>query len=271
MNSKQNKTTANRWEAPLLITGCPRSGTSALAHLLSTHEQICIFNEYSLYWPPVLEKSVWHRIEGMRLDNPPPEKIADNASVFRREYTQNLPNPVSDREVRDWLFGKAQTPLTIYGDKMPYLYLDNIAKIAARFPEVKFLLTLRDGRAVVASQIRQYRLARERGAEPMRWMCETVAEAEAIWLRSAKKWLEVRQNPPAPCLEVRYEQATQAPAEIAKQICDFVGIEFQEGQFAKFIAAYEPVHADAWREEIPDIDQQLSAEFRRALNQLGYN
>jgi hypothetical protein len=271
MSSEQNETPANRWEAPLLITGCPRSGTSALAHLLSTHEQICIFNEYSLYWPPVLEKSVWHRIEGMGVDNPPPEKIANNASVFRRQYCEELPQPVSDRSVRDWLFGKTKTPLAVYGDKMPYLYLDNMKEVAKRFPRVKFLLTLRDGRAVVASQIRQYRLALERGVEPMRWMFATVSEAESIWLRSAKKWLEIRQSPPAPCLEVRYEQATQAPAEIAKQICDFAGIEFRESHFTEFIAAYEPVHADAWREEIPDIDRQLSPEFRNALKQLGYN
>ncbi|MBW2287715.1 MAG: sulfotransferase, partial [Deltaproteobacteria bacterium] len=42
-------------KAPLLITGCPRTGTTALARWLSTHDKICIFNEYSLYYPPAME------------------------------------------------------------------------------------------------------------------------------------------------------------------------------------------------------------------------
>ena len=101
-------------------------------------------------------------------------------------------------------------------------------------------------------------------------MCATVAEAEFLWLRSVKKWLSLRENPPAPCLEVRYEQATQSPVELAKSICNFVGIEYRANEFAAFLTSYEPVHTDSWRTELPDIDDQLSDEFRDALAQLGY-
>ena len=259
------------WEAPLLITGCARSGTTALARLLSTHKGICICNEYSLYWPPVLEESVWHRLEGMRADNPPPEKIAVDGQKFWTEYRTELPNPVSDEDVREWLFQKSQSPLAVYGDKMPYLYLDNISEIVARFPKVKFLLALRDGRAVVASQIRQYRLAIENGKQPMRWMCQKVSEAESIWLRSAQKILEIRDSAPAPYLEVRFEDATRAPSETAKNISEFVGIQYQADEFSTFIESYKPVNANSWRMEIPEIENQLSPEFITALRQLGYS
>jgi hypothetical protein len=258
------------WQAPLLITGCARSGTTALARLLSTHGQICIFNEYSLYWPPVLEESVWHRIHEMRDDNPPPKKIATDMPSLRSRFTADVPVPVCDRTIRDWIFGLAKGPVRVYGDKMPYVYLDNMEKVVDQFPGARFLLALRDGRAVVASQIRQYRLAVERGVQPDRWMHPTFEEAEFLWLRSVKKWLSLRDNQPAPCLEVRYEQATQSPAELARSICDFVGMEYSEKEFATFLKSYQPIHADAWRDELPDVDAQLSDEFRDALDQLGY-
>jgi len=258
------------WQAPLLITGCARSGTTAIARLLSTHDQICIFNEYSLYSPPVLEESVWHRIHEMRDDNPPPKKIAANMPSLRNRFAADVPVPVCDRTIRDWIFRLAKSPVRVYGDKMPFSYLDNMEEIVKQFPGARFLLTLRDGRAVVASQIRQYRLAVECGVQPDRWMCATVAEAEFLWLRSVKKWLSLRANPPAPCLEVRYEQATQSPAELAKSICGFVGMEYREEEFTTFLTSYQPIHTNAWRDELPDVDAQLSNEFRDALDQLGY-
>lgn len=258
------------WNAPLLITGCARSGTSALARLLSTHDRICIFNEYSLYSPPVLEESVWHRIREMRDDNPPPRKISENTASLKESFLRELPRPACDQTTRDWLFGRLQNPVQVYGDKMPYRYLEIMEETVHRFPGARFLMTLRDGRAVVASQIRQYRHAVESGVEPDRWMHATVHEAEYLWLRSVKKWLSLRANPPAPYLEVRYEEATQSPAVLARSICDFVGMEYREEEFQMFLESYQPVHADAWRDELPDIDAQLSGEFHDALNQLGY-
>jgi hypothetical protein len=37
------------WDQPLLITGCPRTGSTVLTRSLSTHREFCLFNEYQLY------------------------------------------------------------------------------------------------------------------------------------------------------------------------------------------------------------------------------
>jgi len=264
------KINRKHWNAPLLITGCPRSGTSALARLLSTHDRICIFNEYSLYYPPVLEDSVWHRIYQMRDDNPPPLKISRNMESLRSRLAVELPSPASNETTANWLFGQLQNPVAVYGDKMPYLYLKAMKKIVKRFPRARFLLTIRDGRAVIASQIRKYHIAVESGIVPDRWMQPTVEEAEYLWLRSAKKWLRLRTDLPAPCLEVRYEQATRSPEDLARRICDFVGMEYREEEFQEFLECYQPINTDTWRDEIPNMEAQLSDEFRDALGQLGY-
>lgn len=258
------------WQSPLLITGCPRTGTSALARLLSTHDRICIFNEFSLYHPPALEDSVFDRICQMTSDNPPPAKIDRDIESLQSRLLAELPKTASDGETTNWLFGRLQKPVAVYGDKMPFRYLGNMEEIAARFPSARFLVTLRDGRAVIASQIRQHRSAAERGVEPNDWMQPTVKQAEFLWLRSARKWLALRAKPPAPCLEVRYEDATNSPEALAQKICAFAGLDYRRAEFQEFLDAYEPIHVDAWREEMPEMESQLSDEFRDVLSQLGY-
>jgi len=259
------------WDAPLLITGCPRTGTTALAQWLSSHDKICIFNEFSLYHhPPASEVAAWKRIQEMRDDNPPPLKISRDMKSLRANLAAELPTPASNEVTANWLFGRSRTPLSVYGDKMPFLYLKLMEEIAERLPGVRFLVTLRDGRAVIASQIRQYNLAVKRGVEPDNWMRPTVEEAEYLWLRSARKWLSLRADPPAPCLEVRYEEATRSPEAIAKSICEFVGMEYERVEFREFLEEYRPVRNDVWREEIPTLEARLSHEFREALEQLGY-
>ena len=123
---------------------------------------------------------------------------------------------------------------------------------------------------MIASQIRQYHLAVQSGNAPDNWMQPTVEKAEYLWLRSARKWLSLRADPPAPCLEVRYEQATQSPEKLARKISDFVGLDYRRDEFHGFLDEYQAVHIETWREEIPDLEAQLSDEFRHALAELGY-
>jgi hypothetical protein len=261
---------SSKWNAPLLITGCARSGTTALTRALSSHHDICIFNEYQLYANRSDDFLTWQYIKEMRKDNPPPEKISVSTTKLRSKMLEELPLPVSNEATKNWLLDSLVNPVHIYGDKMPYKYLSNMHEIIARYPKVKFLITLRDGRDVVASQIRKYNAAIDNGSTPSHWMKATVKEAEYLWLRSAKKWLNLRSDPPAPCLEIRYEDAVQSPLELACNICDFTGIEYKEQDFNQFKQRYRAVNINSWREEIKDIEEQLSNEFLVALNQLGY-
>ena len=253
----------------MLITGCPRTGTSALARTLSTHPQFCIFNEYQLF-SQNQNFNIWEYIQKPKKDNPPPKKISPDMASLRTKIRQEIPHPATNEITKNWLFDTLDPEVAIYGDKMPYNYLARIHDIVNQYPEVKFLITIRDGRAVVASQIRKFNLAIENGITPSPWMKSTVEEAEYLWLRSARKWLELRTSPPAPCLEIYYEQAVESPEDIARKICRFVDIKFRKEEFAEFIAQYRPVHVDAWREEIVNIENKLSSEFLDALGKLGY-
>lgn len=265
------KTQEQKWGAPLLITGCARTGTSALARLLSRHPRICIFNEYHLYYKSKEFCNVWHRIRGMTEDNPPPDCISDDSAAMVARLERDLPSPVPCTEARKWLFDQASGILEIYGDKMPYKYLCTMNTVADHFPKAKFLITVRDGRDVVASQILRYHEAVRAGNKPEHWMQPTVEKAEYLWLQSARTWLELRPNPPLPCLEVRYEQATRDPTSLARSICEFTGMNYREEEFRTFARKYRPVHVAKWQEEGLDLENRLSSEFLDALEQLGYS
>jgi len=257
------------WNTPLLITGCARTGTSALARTLSSHPEFCIFNEYQLY-SQNLDFNIWKYVQKPKKDNPPPIKVSCDMATLRSKLLEELPFPTSNKSTKNWLFETIQTPVKIYGDKMPYNYLARMRNIVEEYPGVKFLVTVRDGRAVVASQIRKYNFAINNGDTPSPWMKPTVQEAEYLWLRSAKKWLEYRSNPPAPCLEIFYEQDVKSPENLAKKICTFVGIKYRKKDFQDFLKQYRPVNIDAWREEFKNMEDQLSNEFLDTLEQLGY-
>ena len=258
------------WTSPLLITGSARSGTTALTRSLSTHERFSIFNEYSLYSQDRTSRDAWRRIRRMNPDNHPPEEFGKDCAGLETEMLDNFAVPVFDRVIRNWLFERMDASDKVYGDKMPYRYLARMHAISEKYPGAKFLVTLRDGRAVIASQIRRYKAAENGDAKPSPWMSPSVAEAEELWLKSASTWLELRANPPAPCLEVRYEETVNDPEAAVRKICEFVDIPYRVSDFGGFFDMYAATNTYTWREEFEDIDRQLSGEFLEALAQLGY-
>ena len=259
-----------KWAEPLLVTGSARSGTSALTRSLSTHPDICLFNEFCLYQKLKNNMDTWHRIQWMDENNPPPKKVSADMTALQNRMVEDLPVHTSNRMTKSWLFDQVKNPPLVYGDKMPYAYLSNIHKITRNYPKARCLITLRDGRAVIASQIRHYHNAIEQGLAPPKWSKPTVHEAQFLWLRSANLWLHLRTNPPVPCLEVRYETAVNDKENLARTICDFVDIDYKEEDFEEFYANYRPENLDAWRNEFPGMDNQLSNEFKDALRQLDY-
>ncbi|MBL4672050.1 MAG: sulfotransferase [Arenicella sp.] len=271
-------TPRNTWDSPVLITGSARSGTSVLTRTLSMSEEVCIFNEYSLYTNYERSLDIWNRINSMRQDNPPPLKVCADVATLKSALLRELPLPASNTATRDWLFeqaGRRRKPenaeICVYGDKMPFAYLGNMRKLAEQYPRIKFLLTLRDGRAVIASQLNHYQHAIASGKQPEHWMNQSIQSAEYLWLRSARAWLQHRNSPPASCLEVRFEDVVAEPRRSAQRICEFLGIGNAEAVAQTFEQEYRPIDTQAWRQQYPDMESQLSGEFKLALRELGYD
>ena len=75
-------------------------------------------------------------------------------------------------------------------------------------------------------------------------------------------------NDPEKTLILRYEQAVADPTAMLGQLGLFLGHNFKIDQ--KSLEKYKPFHIKTWKEEHPDMEGQLSHEFRTLLTLTGY-
>ena len=262
------------YDEPLIITGPPRTGTTALSAGLSLHPTICIVNEVCLYHP-----ENW---AGWRLSKLPDgyfwkshvDHVWPSKCPSREQTMGTIDRHMNNAEVRSWLFGTTEKrigrPLSIYGDNMPGAYLKHLGAIAELYPKAKILVTIRDGRDVVASQVRHYHNS-DRPIENQDWRAATVEEASPLWLRYMKTWERWRSEIAVDrWMEVRYEEATSDPSSMVRAILELMGVEYVESEFAEFFSFYRPVHVGTWRQTLPNLERELSDEFKEMLDRWGY-
>jgi len=245
----------------IAIGGCPRSGTTALTDLLNIDGSLFITREFRIFhcWQyPIGHQLIKYKLKSGR--------------GSRRVFDQHNLNSLTLKSKSKTLNGKTianfvtkKLPdLKYFGDKLPrhYLYFTNI--LAERFPNMKFIFCLRDGRSVIASQIR---LSRD-GKSKASFIAGSIPEAEYLWLDGCN-YLEKNLN----CSRlkgkvhlVRYEDAVRDPKKTVRKISKFLDIDKLdiEGH------SYKPVHLDAWRKELPNMEDKLSKKFKKKLKRWGY-
>jgi hypothetical protein len=94
---------------------------------------------------------------------------------------------------------------------------NHVDEIFARFPDTKLLVTLRDPRAILATQI-----ALEKTRQTKRFSAYYVI---AHWRVAAKLARRVRAGD-VPGLFVQFEQLVSEPASVMKNVCDYLEIQF---------------------------------------------
>ena len=229
-------------ERACFIAGPARSGTTLLTALLDGHPELLVLPEETAYFPTVLTKygacsrreqfdylttrtlanvlfggaCKWARRgyphfptrrlreEFARRAFDPRNKDRDLLVLLMEAYAD-----VSDRPreaVRRWV---EKTPAN----------RDHLAAIFQRFPPARVLLTLRDPRALLASQILLERTRRLR-----RFSAFLVVQH---WLKTARLVLQHQQGsangPPVEVVE--YQELVARPAATLRRVCAFLGIE----------------------------------------------
>jgi hypothetical protein len=94
---------------------------------------------------------------------------------------------------------------------------NHVDEIFARFPQAKLLVTLRDPRAILATQI-----ALEQTRKTKRF---SVYYVIAHWRAAAKLARRVRAGD-VPGLSVPFEQLVSEPSTVMKNVCDYLEIQF---------------------------------------------
>jgi hypothetical protein len=226
---------------PILVLGCPRSGTTLLQVMLHSHPRIAVPPENRF----VID-SYRRRLEFGDLADPAARES------LARAITDTKGSRFRDLGVdRDEVIGAIVAgPPTVgsalgivlrayarrfgkerWGDKRPAYYQD-VPVLRRLFPDAQFIHVVRDGRDCVASLKR------------MRWYQHDVTTAMATWVEAVDyaRWHRHRLGP-ARWHDVIYERLVADPATELRALCRFLGEDYDEVMAQPHRTAREAVPA----------------------------
>ena len=222
------------------IAGQAKSGTTLLAALLDGHPELLVLPQETAYFPTVLKK---YRDAGRRAQFDYLTKESFSRVLFAgepkwreheyKDFPQQKFHETFERIAfdpanaeRDLLVLMTEAYAETIGvpldrvkrwiEKTP-ANRNHVDEILSRFPHAKLLVTLRDPRAILATQI-----ALEKTRKTKRF---SVYYVIAHWRVAAKLARRVRAGDVSG-LFVQFEQLLSEPATVMKDVCDYLDINF---------------------------------------------
>jgi Sulfotransferase family len=204
-------------DAPILIVGCPRSGTTLLRDLLRSHSRLTFPLESRVI--PALYRSHGDPGSDARARSAAADLLRSwDIATWRLELTpEQLQHHRSFAALVQDLYeswarreGKPR-----WGDKTP-LYVLELDTLLALFPHAQVINIVRDGRDVALSMMRQP------------WGPTNPYTAAIMWRRSVDAGLRAAARlPPSTLLQVRYEDLLIDPERELRRICSFLGERYE--------------------------------------------
>ena len=266
--------------APVLILGVSRSGTTLLKEMLDSHSALAIPTE-SYFVPQLLARhggrvdveafsDAVARLERVREWGVTPELVRERLPESRtaEEAIRAVYRAYAD------LRGKQR-----YGDKTP-IYMQRLEVLERVFPDGQYVHLIRDGRDAALSFLGMRRRAsfnpaRARGiaAFAAQWRWEVTAARELGRRLGTRRYFELT-----------YERLVAEPEEQLRQVCEFLEIEYEPAmlayheridatQLADHPRLAEPPKRDvrSWRREMSEADMEVfEAVAGDLLAELGY-
>jgi hypothetical protein len=220
--------------------GQAKSGTTLLIALLDGHPQLLVLPEETAYFPTALNKyeKFGRRAQVDYLTNealsrvlfgePPEWEKADYGHFptgqFRERFAAAAFDPNNaDKDLLVLLMETYAEILEIPRDSIVRWVEKTpanrrfIPQILERFPQTKFLITMRDPRAILAAQIALEKTRKTREF--------SVYYCVSHWLQAAQLALRAERKEISGIV-VRYEDLVADPAPPMQQACDFLEISF---------------------------------------------
>lgn len=218
-----------------LLGGHPRSGTTLLEQVLDAHPDAVSAEETEIFKHDAY-------VPLMRV-------LPDDTAMFE---APRMATPEQLRCARDNYFHFMDLSLNqpIAGrlliDKNPtYTYL--VPALIRFFPEIKFLIALRDPRDVVLSCFMQHLPLNQVGAA-----CLTLEGAIGEYISLMGVWQTLKTKIPNPWLEIRYEDMVDDLAAVTKRSLAFLGLGWDPNvlgfdEHARKKLVRSPTYADVTR------------------------
>jgi hypothetical protein len=269
---------------PIFIVGAPRSGTTLLRFMLSSHSRIYIPPESDFIPRLFLGRArvSMNRTQAIRAI----QVVLTNRRFFRewknppidpQAFVTSLPE-LTPAAFLAGLYGTyaGQYGATRWGDKSP-IYTNYVGLLAEIFPRGQFIHLIRDGRDTALSVLAAY---------PDRFYVDIYYAARS-WrdriLAARRAGLGLG---PKRYLEVPYEELTGYPDEILRRVCAFLGEEYEPSmcrqhelarQLLRSRGRHAPVrdpvrrNSGRWRTQMQPADLRVfTAVANGLLHELGY-
>jgi hypothetical protein len=195
--------------APIIVGGCPRSGTTLTQALLGCHREIAAGPESTVFLRRVSRPDELDERFGLPA-----------GTVERLQRISGSQAEFIDLFQRLWLKRKGKT---VWAEKTPWNVL-RLPFIWRHFPKARFVHVIRDGRAVAASL---RRMPWAKIDHPDRTGPEALGECAAYWRRHVLEGLRHQDDPRY--FEVRYEDLVAQPEAVLRGLFDFLGVEWDAG------------------------------------------
>jgi hypothetical protein len=260
---------------PVLIGGCPRSGTTLLGAILGAHSQCACVPESGFKTdalrgqtasgdPRAFLRAICgsHHFALWGLDHDPDLHRAGGETPSFAAVITSL--------VRRYAESVDKWPVPIWIDHTPWNVCFGVT-LTAMFPDVKFIHLVRDGRAVAASVL------------ALDWGPGSAESAARWWSRLVTLGLALESWIPDRVLRVRFEDVVRAPETTVRGIAAFLGLDYEPGMlrgdgfrfgFAKASHALigrppQAARADAWTTSLSprqiEIFESLAGDHLRCL------
>lgn len=201
--------------SPVLIMGCPRSGTTLLSQIVDSHSRIAVYHETQYY--PLFRPDL-HRYGDLRNSSNLKRLIADLQEAVRtqsivppaiEEFEQSLVAPTFEGVFTTFLHLYAQRQRKARGgDKTPrhFVYLSEILE---RLPDSPVIFIVRDPRDVVLSMRKRFGTS--------------IAGTTRLWNEAVRNLSQASR----PVHLIHYERLIDATAEAVEAICAFIGERYE--------------------------------------------
>jgi Sulfotransferase family len=220
--------------------GQAKSGTTLLIALLDGHPQLLVLPEETAYFPTALNKYekfgrraqvdylIKEALSRVLFGGPPEWEKTDYSHFptarFRERFEAAAFDPNNaDKDLLVLLMATYAETLGIPLDSIVRWVEKTpanrrfIPQILARFPQTKFLITMRDPRAILAAQIALEKTRKTREF--------SVYYCVSHWLQAAHLALRAKRKEISGIV-IRYEDLVADPAAPMQQVCDFLEISF---------------------------------------------
>lgn len=195
-----------------LLGGHPRSGTTLLEQVLDSHPDVISAEETEVFLDEALTPLLRSGPENPCLENTfntlaaaSPDQLKQLRSNYFQAMETVLNQPIAGRVLIDK--NPSQTFLA--------------PSLIRFFPEIKFLIALRDPRDVVLSCFMRY-LPQNQVATAFYSLEGGVSEYATVM----SLWQTVASRMPNPCLAVRYEDMVEDLESVARKTLNFLGVSW---------------------------------------------